>query len=279
MKILVLGANGFIGRHLVTQLSARDHTLLFPKRQTLDLLSQDATEAYLREHLPDVIINCAITIHSAETNINIYYNLERCAAYFGRLINVGSGAEYAVHNRIPLIPESHFGQNIPTDTYGISKFCIAKDIEHSTHDVINLRVFGIFGEGEDHTRRFITNNICSSIRNNTITVNRNSVFDYIDVLDFVSIVEKFLTIKVRYKSYNVCTANPRSLVELASHIDQMSGRKNKITVVNNAISSVYTGSNMRLLNEIGNFDFLPIDLSIKRLFNWYETEFAAGRIA
>lgn len=278
MKILVLGSNGFIGRHLVEQLSAKGYDVLSPKRQVLDLLNQDATEAYLREHRPDVLINCAITITSAETNLNIYYNLERCSTYFGRLLNVGSGAEYAVHNRIPDLPESHFGLNIPTDTYGISKFCIAKDIERSRHDVINLRVFGIFGEGEDHTRRFITNNICSSIRNNTITVNRNSVFDYIDVLDFVRIVEKCLTLKAQFRSYNACTSIPHSLLELASIIDQVSGRKNTLTVVNKEIASVYTGSNRRLLDEIGHFTFTPMEASVKRLFAWYETEFSAGRI-
>ena len=279
MKILVFGSNGFIGKNLANYLSSRPYQILTPKRATLDLLDQDATEAYLREHRPDVVVNCAITIHSAETNLNIYYNLERCAAYFGRLLNVGSGAEYAAKYYTPLMSETYFGQNIPVDTYGISKFCIAKDIEKSANDIINLRVFGVLGEHEDHTRRFISNNICESIRNQKITVNRNSVFDYIDVQDFVRITEKFFTHKNQFKSYNVCTATPRTLVDLATIIDQSSNRNNTLSIVNGDVHSVYTGQNQRLLDEIGSFDFTPMEQSVKRLFNWYETEFAAGRIA
>ncbi len=278
MKILILGSNGFVGRNLVNYLSTRSHEVLAPKRITLDLVDQDATQAYIRKHRPDVIINCAITIHSAETNLSIYYNLERCAGDFGRLINVGSGSEYAPKYYVPMMQESYFGQNIPSDTYGISKFCIAKDIERSPHDFINLRVFGIFGEYEDHNRRFISNNICSSIRDQTITVNRNSIFDYLDIVDFVRVAERFLTQDARYKSYNVCTSIPHALVDLAMIIDRNSQRANKLTVVNREVNSVYTGDNRRLLEEIGNFDFTPMDTSVRRLLAWYEGEFAAGRI-
>lgn len=278
MKILVLGSNGFIGKNLANYLSNRSYQVLSPKRATLDLLDQDATEAYLSEQRPDVVINCAITIHSAETNLNIYYNLERCTSSFGRLLNIGSGAEYAAKYYTPLMSETYFGQNIPADTYGISKFCIAKDIEKSSHDIINLRVFGVFGEYEDHTRRFISNNICESIRNQTITVNRNSVFDYIDVQDFARITEKFFTHNNKFKSYNVCTATPRTLIDLAEVIDKVSGRKNSLTVKNGDIHSIYTGQNQRLLDEIGDFNFTPIEQSVKRLCTWYESEFAAGRI-
>jgi GDP-L-fucose synthase len=279
MKLLVLGSNGFIGRNLAHYLGSRPYRLLSPKRAELELLDQGATEAYLREHLPDVVINCAINIHSAEANLNIYYNLERCAEHFGRLLNIGSGAEYAARYYTPLMSESYFGRNVPSDTYGISKFCIAKDIERSSHDIVNLRVFGIFGEHEDHTRRFISNNICASIRNRTITVNRNSAFDYLDVQDFVRIAEQFLTLETAFKSYNVCTSIQRSLVELAGIIDRESGRENALTVVNGDINSTYTGDNGRMLDAIGGFRFTPVEASIKRLFAWYEAEFASGRIA
>lgn len=279
MKVFVLGSNGFVGRNLVDYLSSRSYEVIAPKRATLDLLDQDATEAYIREHRPDVIINCAITIHSAEINLHMYYNLERCASHFGRLLNVGSGSEYAPKYYVPKMKEPYFGKNVPGDTYGISKYCIARDIERSPYDFINLRVFGIFGEYEDHTRRFITNNICSSIRNRTITVNRNSIFDYLDVVDFVRIAERFLTLDAHHRSYNVCTSIPYELIDLAKIIDRESGRENTLTVVNRDIKSVYTGDNRRLLEEIGGFEFTPIEDSVRRLFAWYEGEFAAGRIA
>lgn len=278
MKILILGGNGFIGRGLTAYLSTRPYTVLAPRRAELNLLDQGAVESYLREHAPDVVINSAINIQSVETNLHIHFNLERCAGLFGRLINIGSGAEYAIPYYKPMMGEDYFGSNIPGDTYGISKFCIARDIERSPHDFVNLRVFGIFGEHEDHTRRFISNNICASIRNRTITVNRNSVFDYLDIQDFARIAERFLTLPTAFKSYNVCTSIPRSLVDLAGIIDRESGRENTLTVVNGEVHSIYTGNNQRLLEAIGGFDFTPMEASVRRLFAWYEAEFAAGRV-
>jgi UDP-glucose 4-epimerase len=279
MKILILGSNGFIGRNLMQYFSPASNQVLSPKRAELNLLDQEGVKNYLLEHQPDVVINSAINIQSAEANLQIYYNLERCADHFGRLINIGSGAEYAAHYYKPLMAESYFGLNIPADIYGISKFCIAKDIERSPLDCVNLRVFGIFGEHEDHSRRFISNNICSSIRTNTISVNRNSIFDYLDVLDFARIVEKFFTMPLAFKSYNVCTATQRSLIELADIIDHESGRNNSLTIANRDIYSTYTGNNQRLLDAIGDFHFTPIQDSVRRLFAWYEAEFAAGRIS
>jgi UDP-glucose 4-epimerase len=281
MKVLVLGSNGFFGKNLAQQFAANGHDVLAPVRQELNLLDQEATETYLCQRCSDVVVNCAITIQSAETNLNIYYNIERCSKHFGRLINIGSGAEYANKYYVPMMTEDYFGQNVPahTDTYGLSKFCIAKDIEKSDKNIINLRGFGVFGEHEDHTRRFITNNICSSIRNQTITVNRNSVFDYIDIYDFGRITEIFFTLPARFKSYNACTATPISLVELAGVIDRVSGLKNTVTINNGDINSIYTGDNQRMLAEISPFEFTPIETSVKRLFAWYEAEFSAGRIA
>lgn len=278
MKILVLGGNGFIGRGLTAYLATCPYTVLAPRRAELNLLDQGAVESWLREHRPDVVINSAINIQSVETNLHIHFNLERCASLFGRLLNIGSGAEYAIPYYQPMMAEDYFGKNIPGDTYGISKFCIARDIERSPHDFVNLRVFGIFGEHEDHTRRFISNNICASIRSRTITVNRNSVFDYLDIQDFARIAERFLTLPTAFKSYNVCTSIPRSLVDLAAIIDRESGRENALTVVNGEINSVYTGDNRRLLEAIGGFDFTPMEASVRRLFAWYEAEFAAGRV-
>lgn len=278
MKILILGSNGFIGKNLVTYFRQRNHEILAPKRQELDLLDQNATKSYLVKNQPTIVINSAVTIQSAETNLAIYFNIASGHEHYDQLINIGSGAEYSSKYYAPLMRESYFGENIPLDTYGISKFSIARDIEKSNNNVLNLRVFGIFGEHEDHSRRFISNNICSTIRNNTITVNKNSKFDYIDILDFSRIVEKFINKNPTHKSYNVCTSMPRELTELASIIDAVSGQSNSLTILNSTIHTEYSGDNHRMITEIGSFDFIPIEQSIARLFDWYRVEFASGRI-
>ncbi len=278
MNILIFGSNGFIGKHLAHHFQSIGHRVLAPKRQEVDLLNQTVTSAYIESIQPDVVINAAISIHSVETNLGIHFNIDRCRDHYGRLINIGSGAEYSSQHYTPLMPETQFGKFTPSDTYGISKFTIARDIERSTSNAINLRVFGIYGEHEDHSRRFISNNICSAIRNGQIIVNKNALFDYIDVLDFCKISEKFLTLQTRYRSYNVCSAQPRELIDIASVIHRISRKNCIITVHESRPQSHYSGDNSRLLSEIGSFAFTPMDKSVSRLYDWYETEFTAGRI-
>lgn len=58
MKILITGANGFIGRHL-TQFLAQRHAMLTPTSGELDLTDAAAVSAYLDAHLADLVIHAA----------------------------------------------------------------------------------------------------------------------------------------------------------------------------------------------------------------------------
>ena len=59
---------------------------------------------------------------------------------------------------------------------GFQSMSIAKDIEINPRNIYNLRVFGIFGKYEDHTRRFISNNICRVLCGLDISMNKNMLF-------------------------------------------------------------------------------------------------------
>ena len=52
----------------------------------------------------------------------MFFNIERCSNLFGRLLVVGSGAEYDMRNYHPGMKEDYFLENIPTDIYGFSKY-------------------------------------------------------------------------------------------------------------------------------------------------------------
>ena len=58
MKVAILGARGFVGRNLTLHLSNR-HEVIPVTRETLDMLDPIAVRGFLKEHIFDVVINCA----------------------------------------------------------------------------------------------------------------------------------------------------------------------------------------------------------------------------
>jgi dTDP-4-dehydrorhamnose reductase len=59
VKILVTGAAGLVGSHLVHTL-ARDHEVLALKRSDLDISDRDAVNRYVSAVKPSLIVNCAV---------------------------------------------------------------------------------------------------------------------------------------------------------------------------------------------------------------------------
>ncbi|MFK5893976.1 MAG: NAD(P)-dependent oxidoreductase [Pseudomonadota bacterium] len=275
-KILILGSNGFIGHNLVDYFSSKHnvekHKVLSPKRQDLNLLDTAQVSAYMREHQPDVVIMSAVNINSLDENLIMYFNVERCSDYFGKMITIGSGAEYDMKNYKPQMSENYFGENIPSDTYGLSKFVVSNNIEHSNKNIINLRVFGIFGKYEDYSRRFISNNICNALLGNQVSLNKNMKFDFLYVNDFVRVVELFIENPSKHKNYNICTNKPIELLKIATIINALHGKNEKIIIKNSGINPEYSGDNSLFLSEFGDFKFTPFEESIAALYQWYKQQ-------
>jgi GDP-L-fucose synthase len=272
VKVVVLGSNGFIGKNIVEFLSSRNYLVFDPKRQELDLLDTKKVYKYISFHKPEVVILSAVNINSVIDNARIYFNLERCSKNFGRLITIGSGAEYDLKNYKPMMKESYFSENIPSDIYGLSKFIVSKDIELQPRNIINFRVFGIFGKYEDYTRRFISNNICRAIAGQGISMNRNMKFDFLYVNDFLKIMELFFEKKLNHTNYNVCSGKPVELLEIAKIINKIhSNGKEAIKIKETGFNPEYSGDNTRLLNELGELKFSSLNDSIRELYNWYQT--------
>jgi GDP-L-fucose synthase len=275
-KILVLGSTGFIGQNIVDYLTSSDNAhrfnVLAPKRQELNLLDTQNIEKYLIEHRPDVVIFSAVNIQSLEDNLAMYFNFERCSQYYGKMITIGSGAEYDMKNYQPLMKESYFGENVPTDTYGLSKFVVSKDIEKDHRNIINLRVLGIFGKYEDYSRRFLSNNICHALLGKGISINKNMKFDFIDVNDFLRILDIFMVNEPVHRNYNICTAQPTELLKIANVIKDVHGDSEPVLVKNEGMNPEYSADNSRFINEFGPFEFTPIEESVAVLYQWYKSE-------
>jgi GDP-L-fucose synthase len=269
MKILITGTSGFIGRNLMEYFQERYEGVFSPKRAELDLLDSNAVSDYISKNRFDIIINCAVTITSVEHNLKMYFNLERWSHSFGKMLNLGSGSEYDLNNYVPKMKEDYFGKHIPSDIYGFSKYVIAKDIEKEQRNILNLRLFGIYGKYENYKRRFISNNICRLLSNLNISMNRNMFFDYLYIDDFLRIAEIFIKQDSKHRTYNICTGKSVDLLTLAKIINEIDGRDLPIIIKQDGLNPEYSGDNTLFLQEYCPFDFTEPEKAIGELYRWY----------
>ena len=73
MNILITGANGFIGKNLVTKLREyKDLTIFEANRQTFDLKESSKLIEYINLNKIDIIINTAVSLTDLSDNLNVH---------------------------------------------------------------------------------------------------------------------------------------------------------------------------------------------------------------
>ena len=149
MKILITGANGYVGKSLYNDLKDK-YEISTLTRDKCDLTNSSDVDFYFLDTWFDVIIHCAMKggsrLHQddwsvMDDNLSMYYNLLNQQSHFKKFIHFGSGAEI-------------YSQN---DPYGLSKHVIRQSILNKDN-FYNLRIFGVFDKNELDTR-FIKANI------------------------------------------------------------------------------------------------------------------------
>jgi GDP-L-fucose synthase len=284
LKILITGARGFVGKNLVEYLSAHHadkYELFYPYHKDLELTDADSVLNYVASKGIKLIIHAANiggTRKTAydqgrhdivSTNLRMFFNLTRSLKGDGRMIFLGSGAEYDKAHYKPRMEEDYFDKNVPQDDYGFSKYICAKFIEKSGN-MVNLRLFGVFGKYEDHEYKFISNSIIKNLFHLPITINQNVYFDYLYVNDCVRLIESFIDKKPKHRAYNLVTGKTVDLVTIAKKINEVSGYKSEIIVKNPGLNTEYSGDNSRLLKEI-KAKFTPLEDAVRELFEYYRS--------
>ena len=277
MVILITGGTGFIGRNLVEQLKL-GHEILAPSRKELDLLDEEAVRSFFRIHPVDVVIHSAATPGHrnappvpdlAVRNLRMFLSLARNCGRYRKMLFLSSGAVYDMRHYRPKMTEDYFDTYIPQDQHGFSKYMCAKYIEQA-RDIVELRLFGVFGKYEDYAIRFISNAICKAIMDLPITINQNRRFDYLFVEDLGKIVDYFIRRDPPHKAYNVAPDEATDLRSLAEMVRRVSGKQVDICVREAGLGSEYSGDNSRLRAFMPGLMLTPVAESIPRLYAWYE---------
>lgn len=276
-KILLLGRSGFIGKNIYECLKDR-YIINAPSRKELNLTDEVEVNKYLKDSYYDVVINSAMYNYWSnkksgeeaplENSIKMYYNLEKNQQSYGKMLYLGSGAEFDKRRDIINISEEKLGESIPVDKYGLAKYVIAKSIE-SSEKIYNLRLFGVYGEYEQWQTKFISNICCKVIKDIPISIRQNVYFDYLYIKDLCKIIEWFINNEPKYKTYNVSSGKKVSLKSIAEEILKISEKNLQIIICKEGLAKEYTSSNKRLMKEISDFKFTDSYEAYKEIYKWY----------
>lgn len=276
MRILLTGGSGFIGRNFWETYKDK-YDILKPSHKELDLSNTDEVDAFFSKNKIDVVVHCANIgglrnsgdlNDIVKTNLKMFFNIVKNKNKFGKMIHLGSGAEYDKSRNIVKIKESDFGIKIPNDDYGFYKYVCSKYIENSSN-IYCLRLFGVFGKYEDYLIKFISNLICKYIKKMPLTMIRDCYFDYIYINDLVKIIDYFVNNKPKERFFNVGSGQRVRLLSLAKKINKLSNYSLPIVIKNKGLNKEYTTNNSRLKKEIKGLKLKTIDESMKDLYKYY----------
>jgi nucleoside-diphosphate-sugar epimerase len=194
MKILIIGAGGFVGTYLTENLSKK-HEVYPLYKDTIDLLDTVTVATLLESIKVDIVINCLtfggkekVNENSSEdvsNNLAMFYNFYTNQHLYTKYINIGSGIEKSKNN----------------SAYAFSKRAIS-NIVKGNNKFITLRLYGCFGKGESDFRllkKFLASTEPLKIADRQ--------FDYFSIQDFGNVVKyvvnEIQTGDERFCSYDI----------------------------------------------------------------------------
>jgi len=230
-KILILGAGGFIGSHIVPLLT-KDNIVMSITKPGIDVTDAGAVRNMLEQSQPDFVINCISygrnDVDSNDPNIvaknlAMYYNFKCNSDLFGKYINIGSGVEADTNNN---------------SAYAVSKRMITRDLDYNKFT--NLRLYGCFGSHESDNRllkRFLATVGPFSLKD-------DREFDYISISDFYRIIHYVIN-NITYRNIDCVYYKKRKLSEFLRLFCDINNIDKEI-IVESTSNNSYTGESSTL---------------------------------
>ena len=264
MKILVTGANGFIGSYLSGHYRNLGYEVHATSRDNLNPLDYYGVKDFFDKNSVDLVVHTAITggsrarpdtIQDLHNNIIMFNNLSLFRHRYGAMINFGSGAEFCRASSIDNAPEEQVFDSYPSDYYGLSKNLITRKIVDLQDNIYNFRLFGCFGPKESE-RRLLRASYDKISSGKPPTIHEDKYMDYFYVGDIPAVVDALLQESTEFpKDINLCYGDKHKLSEILNLFLSLTNYEKHINIINKKGFS-YTGS----------FDKLEkLDLGLKGL--------------
>jgi len=269
MRILITGANGFVGRNLAAALTEYEVTKL--TRQTVDLTNKIAVDRFFENKEFDVVLHCAMVggrryiTDGPEVlykNLAMFYNLLAHQDKFGKLINFGSGAELDKNQQIDPLNQ-YYKDCYPLDYYGMAKNIIARLIENQDK-CFSIRIFNVFGVDEE-SARFIRASIQRYIAREPIAIHQNKLMDFFYIDDLITLVKFYLNKTYIPEEINAVYNKKYFLSEIADIINNLSDYKVNKVIEKEGLSKTYIGKSTRL--DLLNLPLKGLEQGLKETYN------------
>jgi nucleoside-diphosphate-sugar epimerase len=302
MKVLITGANGFLGSNTIKQLLKLNHEILaFSKNfnniteilKDIKFIEFDEKnyfpyESAIIDFSADIIINFAWDGGNNYQDINsfdqFYKNIPLSLSLLEiinkqtkkpKFIGVGSFAEYGIIES----KSKEDKKEDPINFYGLAKkqvkqitelFCTQNNIEYNW-----IRPCYVYGPGDVSTR-LIPSIINKLLVNEEIILNScEIIIDYLYIDDFclgiIALIESIAPSGV----YNICSSKEYVLKDIITYIQKNITTDIKIIFdksLDRKLSSKYVcGSNKKIKSKTSWTPQIKIDEGIKNVINYYKT--------
>lgn len=231
-KILVTGASGFIGRHLVPKLREAGHEVIEVNSASGDVADKST---WLKFPQVEVVIHLAGKIFVPDswvdpamfirTNLlGTFTALEYCRKHGARLIYPGS----YLYGHAGAIPTPESAPLVANNPYGLSKRLVEEACQFysdnfDNSDITILRIFNIYGPGQPEN--FLVPSIIRQVDiGKAIQVkDLEPKRDYVYIGDVAQAMLKAIYCQGRFNIFNIGTGSSHSVEELIRIIQAAKG--------------------------------------------------------
>jgi len=241
-RLLVIGARGFTGRHLVARLRATtDTTVVDAADHAMDLRSPDSIARALDATEPDMVINLAAVSSVDASDVRKLYetnafgqlNLLQCLVqrgFVGRVVFASSANVYG-DSTCDMIPEDRHPD--PVNHYALSKqlaegFC---RLYADRCDIVVVRPFSCIGIGQGE--HFLVPKIVRQFRERQPSIelgNLDVERDFIDIRDVARAYQLILTCPHPPTPIHIASGRTESIGGIIGMLQELSGHAIAVTV-------------------------------------------------
>ena len=294
MKILVIGASGFIGNACYNYFSEKHETVgvdCINKSSNKILIDSDNTLIpVLIAKKFDVILNCAgsSNIQNSFTNtandlkLNVTFvkdilELIKNSSPDTKIINLSSAAVYGNPTELP-IQES--AETKPLSPYGFHKLKSEQLLEEYNRiykiNTLSVRIFSAYGPG---LKRQFFYDLYSKFNLNNSTValygTGNESRDFIFVTDIINALEILIRNGLfKGEVYNVASGEESYINNAAKVFSKVANYPGTITFTNEQIEGypINWKANIRKLSALGFSPKIKLEEGLKLYYNWLKNE-------
>lgn len=250
-RILITGANGFIGRYLKTYYKGL-HEVYAPGRAVLDLTNNQSVDNFFANNQFDTVIHCALigrdNINSVDQNIvngnlSMFTNLWRNRHRFNNLINMGTGNEFDTSTNIENATENELFNHLPVASYAYVKNLVAR-ICSQTENFYNMRLFGVFHHTEVSRRFFKRLHVAKE----PFHIFQDQYFDFFNLEDLMPMIDCIVQGEAVHQDINMCYQEKYLQSELALIFAEIHGIDKSLIEVDSVSNINFTGDASRLMS-------------------------------